>query len=486
LPSLSGYSGNYVQAGTYNTKFYYSGDGINYGVIYYTGDRWCLGDSLGGSCYLEGAYPCYSNCPDISANLFSSGPCPTPTPSPINCDIFDFTAYFDCDWEPVPTPTPTVPCDEVDFVITSSFLPPTPTPTQACNVGMTFNICSYDNTTPTPTNTPTVTLTKTCEVAGQVSFVMLDETFSCVSVKVLVDCASGVEYYVTDNLIFNGIPIVTGITMSAVINGNDLCVTYDRDDSNISSNSNLTSITQLYSTCGNCLPDPTPTNTSTPTTTPTTTPTNTPTPTTTSTPGASPSVTPTKTPTQTPTQTKTPTPTPTYVYVYQTCGGGQTVIPTQVIQTVQSPITSVVGNTFKDSSGNCWSYLGQFGSNYIATIGYTPLNYTGDYFASAFQTVYNNCQTCISTPKLSMLGRTTPDSLDSSTACLSYLTIRPYYAAPGKTLSSLINGDIIYDIYPTLPTNGNNKWVALTVGGSGLKRAFQISSVGVILNTYNC
>jgi hypothetical protein len=209
-----------------------------------------------------------------------------------------------------------------------------------------------------------------------------------VSVKVLVDCASGVEYYVTDNLIFNGIPIVTGITMSAVINGNNLCVTYDRDDSNISSNSNLTSITQLYSTCGNCLPDPTPTNTSTPTTTPTTTPTNTPTPTTTSTPGASPSVTPTKTPTQT----------PTYVYVYQTCSGGQPVIPTQVIQTVQSPITSVVGNTFKDSSGNCWSYLGQFGSNYIATIGYTPLTYTGDYFASAFQTVYNNCQTCISTP----------------------------------------------------------------------------------------
>jgi hypothetical protein len=154
----------------------------------------------------------------------------------------------------------------------------------------------------------------------------------------------------------------------------------------------------LYSTCGNCLPDPTPTNTSTPTTTPTTTPTNTPTPTHTPTQGASPSVTQTKTPTQTPTQTKTPTQTPTYVYVYQTCGGGQPVIPTQVIQTVQSPITSVVGNTFKDSSGNCWSYLGQFGSNYIATIGYTPLTYTGDYFASAFQTVYNNCQTCISTP----------------------------------------------------------------------------------------
>jgi hypothetical protein len=87
---------------------------------------------------------------------------------------------------------------------------------------------------------------------------------------------------------------------------------------------------------------------------------------------------------------------------------------------------------------------------------------------------------------LSMLGKTTPDSLDSSAACSAYLTIRPYIAAPGKTLSSLINGDIIYDTYPTSPTNGNDKWVALTIGGTGLKRAFQISSVGEILGTDNC
>ena len=35
LPSLSGYSGNYTLAGTYNTKDYYSGDGTTAGVIYY-------------------------------------------------------------------------------------------------------------------------------------------------------------------------------------------------------------------------------------------------------------------------------------------------------------------------------------------------------------------------------------------------------------------------------------------------------------------
>jgi hypothetical protein len=398
---LSGYSGNYVQGSLYNTKYTYSGDGVSTGVIYYTGDRWCLSTSLGGTCLLEGSYPCYSECPDISANLFSSGPCPTPTPSPVNCDIFNFNAYFDCDWEPIPTPTPSVPCDEVNFDVTSMVLTPTPTPTSDCNTGVSFSICSYNNTTPTPTTTPTLTLTKTCDVQGQVSFVMLDETFSCVSVKVLVDCTSGVEYYVTDSLVYNGVPVVTGMTMSAFINGSNLCVTYDRDDSNISSNSNLTTINQLYSICSYCFSNPTPTPSITPTQTTTNTPTNTSTPTNTPTPGLSPTTTPTITPTptitktQTPTMTKTPTQTPSYVYVYQSCSG-QDVLATQVIQTVQSPITILVGSTFKDSNGICWSYLGQFGSNYIATIGYTPLTYSGNYFASAYPTVYTDCVTCVS------------------------------------------------------------------------------------------
>ena len=402
LPSLSGYSGNYTQAGSYNTKLYYSGDGINYGVIYYTGDRWCLSTSLGGTCLLEGSYPCYSECPDISANLFSGGPCPTPTPSPVNCDIFNFNAYFDCDWEPIPTPTPSVPCDDVNFDVTSMLTTPTPTPTSECNVSVSFSICSYTDTTPTPSVTPTLTLTKTCDVQGQVSFVMLDETFSCVSVKVLVDCSSGVEYYVTNSLIYNGIAVITGMTMSALINGSNVCVTYDRDDSNISSNSNVTEIYGLFASCEYCSPNPTVTPTTTATQTPTTTPTKTTTPTPTSTIGSTPpvtsSVTPTTTLTNTPTPTitKTPTPTPSYVYVYQKCSG-QTGLATQVIQTVKSPITSVVGSTFKDSSGICWSYLGQFGSNYIATIGYTPITYTGNYFASSYPTVYTNCTTCVST-----------------------------------------------------------------------------------------
>jgi hypothetical protein len=365
LPSLSGYSGNYVQTGTYNSRFYYEGDGIDFGVIYYTGDRWCLSTSLGGSCLLEGSYPCYSECPDISANLFTSGPCPTPTPLPVNCDTFDFNAYFDCDWEPIPTPTPSVPCDDVNFDVTSSFLPPTPTPTVECSVGVSFSICSYTDTTPTPSVTPTLTLTKTCDVQGQVSFVMLDETFNCVSVKVLVDCASGVEYYVTDNLIYNGIPVVIGITMSAIINGTNVCVTYDRDDSNISSNSNLTSIIELYSICGNCISEPTPTNTQTPTTTPT------------------------------PTPTITPTPDVASSYVYESCVNiSPNVKKTQVVQTIKSPITSIVGECFRDSSGNCWKYNGQFAVGYIVPSTFMTVSYSGDFFTSAPTTTYPNCVSC--------------------------------------------------------------------------------------------
>ena len=85
-----------------------------------------------------------------------------------------------------------------------------------------------------------------------------------------------------------------------------------------------------------------------------------------------------------------------------------------------------------------------------------------------------------------LLGRTIPDAGNSSTACSTYLTTRAYYIAPGKTLSTLVNGDIIYDSYSSTPTNGGNNWVALTVNGVGLKRAFQIDSNGAILDTFNC
>jgi hypothetical protein len=353
---------------------------------------------LGGTCLLTGAYPCYSECPDISANLFVSGPCPTPTPTPINCGIFDFTAYFDCDWEPIPTPTPSVPCDDVDFDYSTTPLPPTPTPSVNCNVGISFYICNVGDVTPTPTPTPTTTMGPTCEVQGQVTFVMLDKTFSCVSVKVLVNCNTGSELYTTDAMIYNTIPVSTGTTMLAVINGVQTCVTYVRDETNISSNCNVDGIIELYSTCGNCgiLETPTPTPTITTTSTPTLTPTSTLTPTPSTTIGSTPPVTPSPTQTQTPTMTKTPTQTPSYVYVYQSCYPiSPNSVPTQIIQTVNSTIVTINGQVFKDNSGNCWTYIGKQPSTYIPPIGVSPITYSGNYFATAYTTIYTTCTECL-------------------------------------------------------------------------------------------
>jgi hypothetical protein len=414
LPSFSGYNGNYESAGTYNSRIYYSGDGITSAVIYHTGSFWCLSDTLGGTCLLRGSNPCNSQCPDISANDFEGGICPTPTPTGVDCSIFNFNAYFDCDWEPLPTPTPSIACDDVNFIIDSIGVTPTPTPSgNFCSgVGINFSLSGFTSTTPTVTLTPSVTLTRTVSIEGSVTFEMLDETFSCVSAKVLTDCGSGEEFYTTDSLSFLGTPVVIGMTMFVQVNGVNRCVIYSRDDNNLSSNSTLGSIVQIYSSCEYCstIPTPTPTTTSTPTNTPTSTAgitpsvtrTQTPTPSITSAVGTTPPPTPTQT--RTPTATNTPTPsitaspsaTPNFLYVYESCnriGGGRGTI-TQVIQTQPVSFTIAVNETFKDNDGNCWYYVGRFNTSYIAPPKVTPINFGGNYFIGVSTQTYSNCETC--------------------------------------------------------------------------------------------
>jgi hypothetical protein len=201
-------------------------------------------------------------------------------------------------------------------------------------------------------------------------------------------------------MIYNTIPISTGTTMLAVINGVQTCVTYVRDETNISSNCNVDGIIELYSTCGNCgiLETNTPTPTLTPTSTPTLTPTSTLTPTPSTTIGSTPPVSPSPTQTQTPTMTSTPSPTPNYIYQYEGCNGQPGIQQKYVNQTVKSPIATVVGQVFKDINGNCWKYNGQFASNNVPVIpGKTLITFSGNYFATAYPTTYVNCTTCVST-----------------------------------------------------------------------------------------
>ena len=435
---ISEYNGTYTQYTTYNTKNAYSGDGITVGYIFYTGSYWCLSSSLGGSCILQGASPCYSVCPDISGEIFTTGICPTPTPTPADCSTLNFLAYFDCDYEPLPTPTPSVPCSLVNFDMTGIGVTPTPTQTgPACQTFLDFSLSGYTlPPTPTVTASPTITLTRTVAADGRVTFTLLDDTFACTTVRVLQDCTTGQEYLTSQALFYSGstgqIPITSGITMLAMIDGSPVCVDYITDRKG-SSTSIVEEVIALYSECDYCNPVVTPTqtvtatNTQTPTPTPGVTPTQTatptlsptntaspsPTPSMTASPGSDPSPTPsetatqtptpsvtvTMTPSNTPTYTMTPTPSPTsvWVYVYESCTEVPSKLPRkmQVIQT--QPVTFIAneGRTFKNSDGICWKYVGQFNTNYIAPLGIDSVTYTGNYFVNAINYVYQSCNECL-------------------------------------------------------------------------------------------
>jgi hypothetical protein len=279
-----------------------------------------------------------------------------------------------------------------------------------------------------------VTLTKTVSIEGVVTYGIMDQTFSCVSVKVLTDCGSGEEFYTADSLSFNGTPVVIGMTMFVQVNGVNRCVVYTRDDKNLSSNSNLGDITQIYASCEYCstIPTPTPTTTSTPTNTPTSTAgitpsvtaTQTATPSQTATVGTTPPPTPTQT--RTPTATNTPTPsitaspsaTPNFLYVYQSCnriGGGRGTI-TQVIQTQPVSFPIEVNETFKDNDGNCWYYVGQFNTSYIAPPKVTPINFGGNYFTGVPSQTYTDCVTC-ATANIGTFGNSGVSNVSVTDAC---------------------------------------------------------------------
>ena len=231
----------------------------------------------------------------------------------------------------------------------------------------------------------------------------------------MVSCEDGTEYYVTDDLLWYDVPVVSGTTFLAVIDGEYICVTYTGDNNLISSNSNVDFIDSIYGECGGCfnIPSTTPTATITPTPTltpthtptPSVTPTHTPTPTITKSPGASqtptPKVTttPTKTPTRTPTQTKTPTPTPNYLYVYRSCSTTDGKY-SEIAQTIQVPFITTIGRTFR-YGGYCWSYIGRFTSPYIpedlSVVTLTTIS--GNYFASAPAISYSTCSDCVPPPE---------------------------------------------------------------------------------------
>ena len=324
---LVGADDNYITGGTYNGNTYWTGQTSGWTIYYYTGvtSYWCLSDSLGGSCYLTGKYPCVSSCPDLSNIYVFSGVCLTPTPTPTqNCDVLDFTAIFDCEFIPTPTVTPTA-------TVTPT-MTMTPSSTNFCSI-IGIDAIGYEYT-PTPTPTPSITPTeydentlqrrlfysneiiRDCPINNSVSFSAITGQIICPGVMKWQDCYNTSKFYYSDSI--QGLPLGISLTdyiiFGAIVDGTFKCISYFGMDYDKLSENTITYSLGPYGLsidgdCINCQIVPSPTPTKTPTKTPTMTPTNTTTPT--KTPGSSPNPTPTQTPTQTKTPTMTPTKTPT-------------------------------------------------------------------------------------------------------------------------------------------------------------------------------
>jgi len=269
LTNISGYSqydGTYLNYGSYNGySVYYSPYSNTAAYIYYnTGStKWCLSLTLSGECIIFGPSPSTSICPDFDSSILLSV-CPTPTPSSSgSCETFDFTATFDCLMTGV-TPTATITSTPTQTPTN------TPTPTNYCfgkAVEVSGNTFYYQPITPTPSVTPPSIL-QNCVISSSTSFNVFESNFVSFFSKVLTDCSTSVNYYVSQTVPFN-----TGATFNAIIDGVGVCVTYVNNIAAASTN-NLQSIQSgnLFN-CTFCNPLLTPTPTNTQTQTPTNSPT---------------------------------------------------------------------------------------------------------------------------------------------------------------------------------------------------------------------
>lgn len=263
------YDGEYNFAGTFNSEDYFTGG--TYFIYYSTSEnKWCLSDSLGGTCYQFGPLLSGSDCPDLDEGFFSVGSCPattTTTTSP--CDVFDFEALFDCI---LPTTT-----------TTTTIMPPTTTTTTTifnpCLSGdVRFDVVESSTTTTTtiPVTTTTTTINRPCNFDGIVQFNIFDQYMRCGNSKLFRDCLTGLDFYTSDLILTSyGLPPIQDYVYKADVNGVSTCVTFLGLIDNISGIDEISLIDEvgleIDGACLDCIPDPTPTTTTTSTSTTTTT-----------------------------------------------------------------------------------------------------------------------------------------------------------------------------------------------------------------------
>jgi hypothetical protein len=85
------------------------------------------------------------------------------------------------------------------------------------------------------------------------------------------------------------------------------------------------------------------------------------------------------------------------------------------------------------------------------------------------------------------MGPTNPVYSSSAISCAAYVSVRPYYIGWRQGGNPSVHvGDILYNTYNTVKTNGNGLWVPLKWQGTGGTQSVRVSTTGVVLEVVNC
>lgn len=358
------YNGTYslvVSSELYNLPYYQNTVGS--GFVYFKVNKWCLSNSPGGECIIQGPNNPLNPCPSFHESLFYSGECITTTTTTDPCNVIDFQAIFNCD----------VP------VVTASVSPSvTPTPSLSpyvdpcLNLGLTATTYITTTTTqPVSTPTPTQSPQPPISILGSVEFEICCSDFICPEVYKIKNCSNQINYFTSQRLVdSNGISVLTGQTFDATIEGQRYCFEYLGRELG-SPNIFIDSINEIFNNCELCLITPTPT------------------------------VTPTSnvfTSTPTPTNTITPTKSSDLtnkIYVYSVCPPVTTAYDL-IIQTIK--VTGVSDNqVFRTGVGQtCYTYLGEYNQgSYFVNPSLNALEYSGNFFGNINPYyVFESCNQC--------------------------------------------------------------------------------------------
>ena len=117
------------------------------------------------------------------------------------------------------------------------------------------NLTIINTVTPTPTPTPSGTpaIQRDFGISGVTTFTIIDTEFNCNFVRQITECVSGQIYYVSHTMRSTGGTIAEiGNVISANVNGNTYCFTYNGRVDNQSPTLTLNTILDVFDNCNEC------------------------------------------------------------------------------------------------------------------------------------------------------------------------------------------------------------------------------------------